>query len=129
MFSIDTSVWVQTTFQYAKLGETRRTKRLILLASQLAANTEKSIFQSHSSSAEIEAARCFVRNDDIEAQAIAETGFTATADACKTHHCLLALEDSMSLEFKYSTAGWQRLWEGWFKLQTPPEGYHLAQCL
>ncbi|MDX7992992.1 IS4 family transposase [Xenorhabdus littoralis] len=104
MFSIDTSVWAQATFQQAKLGDARRTKRLILLASQLAANTGKSIVQSHSSSAEIEAAYRFVRNDDIDAQAIAEAGFAATVDACMAHNCLLALEDSTSLEFKHPTA-------------------------
>lgn len=104
MFSIDTSVWAQTTFQQAKLGDTRRTKRLVLLASQLAAHTGQSIVQSHSSGAEIEAAYRFVRNEDIEAQAIAEAGFSATVDACIAHNCLLALEDSTSLEFKHRTA-------------------------
>lgn len=89
MLSIDMSIWAQATFQYAKLGDARRTKRLISLASQLAANTGKSIVQSHSSSAEIEAVYRFVRNDSIDAQAIAYAGFAATVDACMAHNCLL----------------------------------------
>lgn len=103
MFLTDTSVWAQTTFQQAKLGDVRRTKRLVQLASQLAAHTGQSLVQSLSCSAEIEAAYRFVRNDDIEPEAIAEAGFAATVEACKGFDCLLALEDSTSLEYKHRT--------------------------
>ena len=103
MFLNDASVWAQATFQRAKLGDSRRTKRLVQLAGQLAAHTGQSIVQSLSSNAEIEAAYRFVRNDDVEPEAIAEAGFAATADACKGFDCLLALEDSTSIEFKHRT--------------------------
>lgn len=103
MFLSDPSLWAQSTFQSAKLGDPRRTKRLVQLAGQLAAHTGQSIVQSLSSAADIEAAYRFVRNEDITPQAIAEAGFTATVNACKDFDCLLALEDSTSLEFTHQS--------------------------
>jgi hypothetical protein len=103
MFLPDPSLWTQSTFQSAKLGDSRRTKRLVQLAGQLAAHTGQSIVQSLSSAADIEAAYRFVRNEDITPQAIAEAGFTATVNACKDFDCLLALEDSTSLEFTHQS--------------------------
>lgn len=101
MFLSEPSLWAQSNFQTAKLGDVRRTKRLVQLAAQLAAHTGQSIVQSLSSSADIEAAYRFVRNDNISPAAIAEAGFSATVQACKEFDCLLALEDTTSLEFSH----------------------------
>ncbi|MCU8106961.1 transposase, partial [Shewanella sp. SM101] len=65
MFLSEPSLWAQSIFQRAKLGDVRRTKRLVQLAAQLAAHTGQSIVQSLSSSADIEAAYRFVRNEHI----------------------------------------------------------------
>lgn len=101
MFLSEPSLWAQSIFQRAKLGDVRRTKRLVQLAAQLAAHTGQSIVQSLSSSADIEAAYRFVRNEHISPAAIAEAGFAATVQACGSFDCLLALEDTTSLEFTH----------------------------
>lgn len=103
MFLSEPSLWAQSLFQHAKLGDVRRTKRLVQLAAQLAAHTGQSIVQSLSSSADIEAAYRFVRNDTISPAAIAEAGFAATVQACEQFDCLLALEDTTSLEFSHQS--------------------------
>ena len=103
MFLREPSLWAQSIFQTAELGDVRRTKRLVKLAAQLAAHTGQSIVQSLSSSADIEAAYRFVRNDNISPDAIAEAGFAATVQACKAVDCLLALEDTTSLEFSHQS--------------------------
>ena len=103
MFLSEPSLWAQNIFQSAKLGDVRRTKRLVQLAAQLAAHTGQSIVQSLASSADIEAAYRFVRNDNISPAAIAEAGFTATVHACEAFDCLLALEDTTSLEFSHQS--------------------------
>ncbi|MGI2094384.1 IS4/Tn5 family transposase DNA-binding protein, partial [Shewanella oncorhynchi] len=53
MFLSEPSLWAQSIFQRAQLGDVRRTKRLVQLAAQLAAHTGQSIVQSLSSSADI----------------------------------------------------------------------------
>ena len=103
MFSSDTAQWAQDTFAQANLGDTRRTKRLVQLATALANHTGQSIVQSMSSPAEIEAAYRFVRNQSIDASAIAEAGFQASVEQAQTHDCLLALEDTTSLSFTHAT--------------------------
>lgn len=103
MFVSEPSLWAQSIFQSAKLGDVRRTKRLVQLAAQLAAHTGQSIVQSLSSSADIEAAYRFVRNEYISPAAIAEAGFAATVHACEAFECLLALEDTTSLEFSHQS--------------------------
>ncbi|MBC8947388.1 transposase [Xenorhabdus indica] len=103
MFSTDAEQWAKDTFQYADLGDSRRTKRLIKLTSSLANHLGQSLVQSLKSPADIEAAYRFARNQAINPQAIAEAGFVATAEQVKHYDCLLALEDTTSLEFIHPT--------------------------
>lgn len=56
MFLPEPSVWDQSMFKHAELGDSRRTKHLVQLAGQLAANTGKSIEQALPSHTAIEAA-------------------------------------------------------------------------
>ncbi|WP_048660753.1 IS4/Tn5 family transposase DNA-binding protein, partial [Vibrio crassostreae] len=72
-------------FSDAELGDLRRTKRLVKLTASLANHIGQSIVQSLESAADIEAAYRFSRNDAIDAQAIAEAGFNATAKAARTY--------------------------------------------
>ncbi|WP_255523222.1 IS4 family transposase, partial [Xenorhabdus sp. PB62.4] len=103
MFSTNTEQWAKETFQYADLGDSRRTKRLVKLASSLANHLGQSLVQSLKSPADIEAAYRFTRNQAINPHAIAEAGFVATAEQVKHYDCLLALEDTTSLEFTHPT--------------------------
>lgn len=101
MFLPEPSVWDQSMFKHAELGDSRRTKHLVQLAGQLAANTGKSIEQALPSHTAIEAAQRFIRN--------AEAGFKTTVDASYSFDCLLAIEDTTSLQFVHSSA-WLMNW-------------------
>ena len=103
MFSADTEQWARDTFHHSELGDRRRSKRLVQLASSLANHLGQSLVQSLKSPADIEAAYRFTRNQAIDPQAIAEAGFAATVENTKHYECLLALEDTTSLEFSHST--------------------------
>jgi hypothetical protein len=103
MFLSDTAQWAYDMFHQAKLGDVRRSNRLIKLASSLAAQTGKSIVQAFSSAADIEAAYRFVRNQTIEPDAIAEAGFAATVRHARSFDTLLALEDTTSLNFSHAS--------------------------
>ena len=80
MFSADAEQWAKDTFQHSELGDSRRTRRLVKLASSLANHLGQSLVQSLKSPADIEAAYRFTRNQAIDPQAIAEAGFAATAE-------------------------------------------------
>lgn len=103
MFYTHAEQWADETFSRAKLGDRRRTKRLIKFTASLANHIGQSIVQSLKTPADIEAAYRFTRNQAIDAAAIAEAGFAATAEHAKSYDCLLALEDTTSLEFTHQT--------------------------
>ncbi len=95
--------WADDIFGSAELGDLRRTRRLVTLASSLAQHTGLSIVQSSHSTAEVEGAYRLMRNPAVLPDAIADAGFIATARAVAEHPLLLALEDSTSLNFGHST--------------------------
>lgn len=73
----DTEEWANNLFEHADLGDERRTKRLIKISHQMASNSGSSIVKASGSQASIEGAYRFLRNDKIEANDIASTGFTS----------------------------------------------------
>ena len=86
--------WANEQFGHASLGDPRRTRRLVSLASSLAQHAGLSIVKSSQSTAQVEGAYRLMRNPSVSPEAIAEAGFTATARACEAHPLLLALEDT-----------------------------------
>ncbi|MDE9542657.1 transposase [Xenorhabdus bovienii] len=70
MFYIHAEQWADETFSRAKLGDRRRTKRLIKFTASLANHIGQSIVQSLKTPADIEAAYRFTRNQAIDAAAI-----------------------------------------------------------
>ncbi|EDM9328809.1 IS4 family transposase, partial [Salmonella enterica subsp. enterica serovar Kentucky] len=96
--------WANEQFGHARLGDPRRTRRLVSLASSLAQHAGLSIVKSSQSTAQVEGAYRLMRNPSVSPEAIAEAGFTATARACEAHPLLLALEDTTTINFSHSTA-------------------------
>ncbi|MGL4734051.1 MAG: IS4/Tn5 family transposase DNA-binding protein, partial [Enterovibrio sp.] len=103
MFLTDAEQWATKTFSQADLGDLRRTKRLVKLTASLADHIGQSIVQSLKSPSDIEAAYRFTRNQAIDTQSIAQAGFAATAELSHAYECLLALEDTTSLNFTHRT--------------------------
>ncbi len=58
-------VWATSLFGQANLGDPRRTKRLVKVATNLALHTGKSLVKSSQQPAEIEGAYRFIRNESI----------------------------------------------------------------
>ncbi len=84
--------WDNEQSGHARLGDPRRTRRLVSVASSLAQHAGLAIVKSSQSTAQVEGAYRLMRNPSVSPQAIAEAGFTATARACEAHPLLLALE-------------------------------------
>jgi len=68
----------QLLFGKAELGDPRRTKRVVQVATDLAANVGRSVAIASENPAEIEGAYRFARNDMISPEDIALAGFLKT---------------------------------------------------
>ena len=94
--------WAEFTFSRCKLGDIRRTNRLIKVLKNITSRVGQSIVKSCSTEAEIEGAYRLIRNEYVSAQAIAEGGSEATAELAKNNENLLAIEDSTTLGLQHS---------------------------
>lgn len=92
--------WAEFTFHNCKLGDKRRTDRLIKMVCGLANNVGKSVVQSSKDDAEIEGNYRLIRNKHVTAEPIAESGFAATALLAQDYDEILALEDTTTLSYR-----------------------------
>jgi hypothetical protein len=95
--------WADSLFGQADLGDPRRTKRLVKIATHLAQHTGQSLVKSSQHPADIEGAYRFIRNASIHANDIAEAGFQATKQEANHHDLLLALEDTTSINYTHQS--------------------------
>ena len=103
MIPLPPEQWAELTFGCANLGDKRRTKRLVQVAADLSAHTGSSLAAScEGNLASVEGAYRLMENEHVEPEAVAESGFQATAHAAKDSGLLLALEDSTTLGYKHS---------------------------
>jgi len=103
MFYSDSQQWANALFGQTKLGDTRRTKRLVTITANCAKRLGRSLVKSCDNNAEIEAAYRFMRNDAICSKDIDSAGFQVTAKHAEQFDLLLALEDSTSLNFSHAS--------------------------
>ena len=95
--------WAEEQFGECELGDRRRTRRMVDMATLLAKRVGKSIScASDGDSAANEGAYRLVRNDSVKPEAIAEGGYGATAKRCRGVELLLAVEDTTSLSYRHS---------------------------
>ncbi len=93
--------WAEEQFGHARLGDPRRTARLVKMASDLAQHPGKSVVKSSPSPASMEGAYRFIRNDNVSSDDIAEAGFNATVNQVHHYPLLLAIEDTTTLSYKH----------------------------
>ncbi|MDQ7049142.1 MAG: transposase DNA-binding-containing protein [Enterobacterales bacterium] len=98
----DTEEWANNLFSSAKLGDKRRTKRLVKLSHLMASNTGSSIVKASGTQAAIEGSYRFIRNDAIEADDIATAGFSSLLSELKSSKNILALEDTSTLSYRHN---------------------------
>jgi len=101
----DAGVWAASLFGGCELGDARRTRRLVqtvsLLASRVGASPLKA---SAGDSAASEGAYRLIRNEAVEASAIAAGGFEATVRAARECGTLLAVEETTVLSYEHAAA-------------------------
>ena len=101
----DAEEWATEVFKDSELGDPRRTRRLVKLASNYAKNIGASTVEScGGNESEIEASYRFLRNDDVKPEAIREGGFNSTVRMASKENILLAIEDTTTLSYKHKAA-------------------------
>lgn len=93
-------LWAEEQFAECDLGDKRRTRRLIKVASDLAGKVGKSLSTvCQGDDAALEGGYRLIRNNAIQASAIAEGGYKATAKKAEESELLLAIEDTTILSY------------------------------
>jgi len=99
----DAGQWAEAVFGQADLGDKRRTQRLVKVGEMLARHTGSSPVQASEGNAALsEGAYRLLRNEAVDVNAIAESGFAATVKQVSDYEELLAIEDTTSLSYAHS---------------------------
>ena len=102
MFNENPEAWANFTFGMAKLGDPRRTKRVVQVACDLATNIGSSVATASENPAEIEGAYRLTRNDMISPEKIALAGFLKTDQLVEQRPLVLSIQDTTGLSYKHS---------------------------
>jgi hypothetical protein len=97
----ETQSWAVHEFCYAKLGDLRRTKRLIRLAEQRANYPNASIPQACGDAAATQAAYRFYDNPDIEGSQILKSHQQVTQERLAKEPVVLAVQDTTQLDLTH----------------------------
>lgn len=97
--------WAMEHFAHANLGDIRRTKRLVMIAEQVATLSGESIAKTcNGVDAQLEGAYRLIRNEHVIPCRIRDAGFQCTAKKARDFDEILAIEDTTSLSYKHSVA-------------------------
>ncbi|MFT6506555.1 MAG: hypothetical protein ACJAUK_000635 [Colwellia polaris] len=102
MYNPEATQWAQLVFGQANLNDPRRTKRLVQLTSDMAENASSSIVKACGTSAKIEGAYRFIRNEKISPDEIANAGFKHTQEIIQQRPLVLAIQDTTGLTYKHN---------------------------
>ena len=91
--------WAQNEFALAELGDPRRNKRLVNIATKLAANPGGTLPQAFSDWAEIKAAYRFFDNRVVGFEGVLQPHLERTRLACREPGEYLIIEDTSDLDF------------------------------
>jgi hypothetical protein len=101
---VDEVQWSGELFGHCDLGDVRRTRRLVDVAARLARNAGQSLARCcQGDTAAVLGSYRLIENASVGAEAIAEAGFEAMAQAAQTTSgVLLAVEDSTSVVYTHA---------------------------
>lgn len=91
--------WAVQEFGSADLGDIRRNKRLVKVASELSKGSQGTLPGTFSNWAQLKGAYRLLENPSINYQQIIEPHWARTRDACRQHGEYLLIEDTTALDF------------------------------
>ena len=102
MFAIaEAAQWAQENFGRCDLGDKRRVARLVRIAGDLARNTGALLLKScDGDEAAAEGLYRWLRNAEVDPDAVAQGGFEAIVQRARSCELVLAVEHSTSLAYR-----------------------------
>src|SRR5580658_5150776 len=101
----ETKRWAQEQFGQAELGDQRRTKRLVKIATDLARDKGATVPQAcGTDGAAQEAAYRFIRNEAIEPARIGQAAYGATVKRAQEYELMVEIQDSTTLSYQHKVA-------------------------
>src|SRR5580765_7598311 len=95
----DRRAWAEKQFATADVGDKRRTKRLVKVATQMAGNSSGSIPQQTGTSADMKAAYRLFDNERVTHATICAPHFAHTREAAGRLPVVFLLQDTMEANF------------------------------
>lgn len=96
--------WAQSEFEFADLGDARRNKRLMKIATGLAASPGGTLPQAFGDWAELKAAYRFFGQRGVSYQSVVAPHVARTRQACQPPGEYLIIEDTSELDYSYHPA-------------------------
>ena len=96
----DPVVWAEVQFGTCKLGDRRRSKRLVSMAQQFAARPDASTPQQTETWGDLKAAYRLFDTDDVTPAAIREPHYRMVRGSCQRGDIKLILCDTTELDYK-----------------------------
>lgn len=96
-----TSNWVETEIGKAQLGDPRRTRRLISIATARGLRPRVSLPQCFDSEAELDAMYDFCDNKHVEREAILASHYQATQERIAAHQVVLAIQGTSYINYTH----------------------------
>src|SRR5512138_3099425 len=91
--------WAQNEFEFAQLGDPRRTKRLVKIATKLAANPGGTLPAAFPDWAELKAAYRFMGQRGVSYESVIAPHCQRTLEACRQPGEYLLLEDTSETDY------------------------------
>lgn len=93
------SSWARDVFGGAKLGDPRRTRRLVSLAAEVARRPGGTVTATQGTSARKEGAYRFLENDHVDAKELGDAAYTSAVTACAGQRLVFVAVDQTDLTF------------------------------
>ena len=105
MVAKDEEEWSRQMFGECKLGDARRTERLVNVAARMSRQMGKSLAKScEGDDAALLGSYRLLRNDAVHPEAIREGGFARVAQHAQDYALLLAVEDTTCVSYSHGVA-------------------------
>jgi hypothetical protein len=98
---LEASEWAQTTFADARLGDSRRSERVVRIATLMATQSDVSLPRMMKSKAELKAAYRLFETPDVTYEALMRPHLQQTQEQARSHRRVLLIQDTTDLNYSH----------------------------
>src|SRR5436190_13726253 len=98
---LSASEWAQTTLGDVRLGDKRRTERVVRMATLMATQSDVSLPRMMKSKAELKAAYRLLETSDVTNEALMHSYLQQTQEQAQSHRRVLLIQDTTDLNYSH----------------------------